>query len=135
VTVIVEGRRDRTVVAWVVIAFCALGGWRGMAQSPVVAGIFVVLAVAAVVGWITWFLRKPRQLTISSDEITYGRPDHVDQRIPRSAGPLALRRSRYALSLAPWDDPQLAGITLLGFDVPEVAAACTSHGWEFPNAA
>ena len=84
---------------------------------------------------LVWWYRNPAPiLTISPEEIWYGRIDQPGTQIERSeSGRLAFqegfRKSGWFLALA--DDPEAPGILMTGFDMQEVAAACTTHGWTF----
>jgi hypothetical protein len=69
-----------------------------------------------------------------ADEIPWGRPGHVLDRIPRTARPLNFRRSTVMQSgwwLSPSPDSGAPGIAMMGFDLDKVRQACHDRGWEF----
>jgi hypothetical protein len=134
--VLVERRRDSDVIAWFLVTACGVAAWRGASEAPVPATLMGALAVVACGGWIRSRCRPPRQLTITADEITWGRPDRVLARIPRTAGPLDLRRSRVVQCgwwLSPSPGSGASGISMLGFDLDQVRQTCRDRGWEFEH--
>jgi hypothetical protein len=133
-TVLVERRRDGDVIAWLLILTCGFAAWRGAAASPVLAAGAAGLAALALAAWLRWRSLAPRELTVTRDEITFGRPGAVEVRIPRQAGALEFRTSTAprgaSLWLGPPRDSGFPGIAMLGFKVPEVRRACADMGWE-----
>jgi hypothetical protein len=132
-TVLVERRRDGDVLAWFLAVACGFAAWRGAAHAPVMAAGAGVLAAVALGAWIRWRILAPRELIVTRDDITFGRPGHQVIRIPRGTGPLEFRKSTgrgASLWLGPARDSGVAAIPMLGFKVPEVSQACAAMGWE-----
>lgn len=131
--VLVERRRDGDVLAWLLVLPCAFAAWRARDTAPLMAAAVAVLTVTILGAWIRWRVVAPRELTVTHDEITFGRPGQQLVRIPRAAGPLELRTTSVrgsSLWLGAARDSGLPGVPMLGFQVPEVRQACTDLGWE-----
>jgi hypothetical protein len=132
--VLSERRRDGDAIAWTLILLFGLAAWRGAAETPVLAAGMGLLGALGLAGWVRWRFRAVPRLSITRDEISYGRPGQVVARIPRTAGTLEIRRSRVVQSgwwLSPPGDSEGSGISMLGFDIKEVRRACLERGWEF----
>src|SRR4051812_27190939 len=128
VTVIEERRRDLNAIAGMLVVAFGLAAVRGASQAPVLAGAMGILATVSLGVWVRWRFSAPRQLAITAEEITHGRPGRVTTRVPRTAGPLAFRRGRRGWWLAGSGVPS---IPMLGFDLDDVGQACVGRGWEF----
>lgn len=133
-----ERRRDGHVVAGSLVVVLALAVWRGAAGAPVVAALLGVVWLVIVAGWIFWMRRPPSELHVSSREITWGSPDRIATRFTRSDGArLEFRRNHvnqtgWYLRLA--GEPEAGAISMLGFDMKEVARAAVERGWHFDEA-
>jgi hypothetical protein len=94
-----------------------------------------LLAVGVLAGWVYW-RRQPRsQLKITDTAITWGSPTKVVTRLERGESGL-LRFHQNAMQQTGWfltlvDDREAGGISMIGFDMREVADACVAHGWRF----
>lgn len=134
---VIEGRRlDIDVIGWFLVIAFGAAAWRGASEAPVLASLMGALAMLAFGGWLRSRCRPPGRLTITAGEITWGRPDRVLARIPRSAGPLDFRRSRVVQSgwwLSPSPGSGAPGISMLGFDLDQVRQTCHDWGWEFEH--
>jgi hypothetical protein len=137
-TTIAEKKSEVGVIALFLVAVLALAAWRGMEGAPILAGVSAIAAVAILIAWWSWQRKPAPILAISPEEIFYGRLDQLGMRIARNAsGRLLFRegfkRSGWFLILA--DGPEVTGISMLGFDMDEVRAACVAHDWSFGQAA
>ena len=133
-TLIQERRRDGDFLAWFLIIVFGIAAVSGAKGAPVVAAILAVLALVTLAGWVAWRRRPPSELRISADEVTWGAPERVVTRIPRSAEPLRLRRNAYRQTgwwLAPREDSGATSISLIGFDPGTVKQTCIDQGWQF----
>ena len=120
------------VIAGFLAVVFAAAAVRGAASAPALAAGMGVLFVATVIGWILWRRSPLRALTITPEEITYGRPDRVAERIPRTSAPLRFRRS--AVRQTGWwlsGENGPGAVSMIGFDLDTVRSACVQHGWEF----
>ncbi|HSL34534.1 MAG TPA: hypothetical protein VK871_12840 [Candidatus Limnocylindrales bacterium] len=136
-TTIAEKKSEVGVIALFLVAVFALAAWRGMEGAPILAGAFALAAVGVLVAWLSWYRKPAPMLAISPEEIFYGRLDQPGIRIARNAtGRLVFRegfkRSGWFLILV--DEPDAPGISMIGFDMGEVRAACLAHGWSFGDA-
>jgi hypothetical protein len=133
VTTIPEKKREFVFIFGFMAAIAGLVAWRAV-DAPIITGISAAIAVG-LVAMIAWWYRKPTPfLSISPDEIWYGRLGDPGMSIERDAtGRLQFREgfqeSGWFLFLA--DDPEQTGILMTGFDMEQVAAACVAHGWSF----
>jgi hypothetical protein len=116
-----------------------LAAVRGAQGAPILAAAAAIGAVALVAYLVTWYRRPAPMLSISPDEIWYGRLDQPGQRIERDTSGSArlefregFRHSGWFLGLA--GDPETPGILMTGFDMQQVAAACRAQGWTFGDA-
>jgi HAMP domain-containing protein len=137
VTTIVEKKRDLDVLFGFLVIVIGLAAVRGAEKAPIAAAVMGAFAVALLVAWILMRQRTGR-LTITGDEIAYGRVDRPPaQRILRAeASLLRFRQGRIGLRptgwfLEPADRSSGPGILMLGFDMSEVQRACIEHGWSF----
>ena len=116
-------------------AVLGFAAWRGLTGTGgVVAILLGIGAVAFLVALIVWYLRPTPFLSISPEEIWYGRLDQPGTKIERDqSGRLRFKEgfqsSGWFLELA--DHPDRPGLLMTGFDMKQVAAACISHGWTF----
>src|SRR3954451_20233906 len=123
--VIEERRRDGDAVGCFLGVAFGVAAWRGASGAPVLASLMGALSLVALGGWIRWRCRPPGQLTITADEITWGRPGDVRVRIPRTAAPLDFRRGQVVhfqstWRLSPSPGSGVPGISMLGFDLDQV---------------
>ncbi len=133
-TTIVEKRREIDAVAWFLVLVLGFAAWRGAEGAPVIAAIMAFLAAGTLVAWLAWRRKPASMLTISPDEIFFGRLDQTGVLIVRDAtGRLRIHEgvpgSGWFLELA--DTPDQPGISMIGFDLREVERACLGHGWTF----
>jgi hypothetical protein len=115
----------------VVLGFAA---FRGAENAPIIAGLMGLGAAGFLAMAVVWFRKPAPFLSISPEEIWYGRLDQAGTRIERTeGGRLAFAQgsndSGWFLQLV--DEPDQPGILMTGFDMNQVAAACTAHGWTF----
>jgi hypothetical protein len=132
VTTIPEKKREVTGIAGFLIVILGFAAFRGAERAPLFAGILATVALVAFAMWLSWWRKPPPMLAISPEEIFYGRLDQPGTRIARDpSGRLEFRRgfrnSGWVLKLA--DAPDQPGISMIGFDLPEVERACVAHGW------
>lgn len=133
-TTIAEKKSAVDTIALFLVIVLGFAAWRGSTGAPIVAAILAVITAVILVVWLNWRRKPPAMLAISPEEIFFGRLDQPGTRIPRDAsGRLAFRRgyrgSGWFLRLA--DTPDQPGISMIGFDMNEVARACVAHGWSF----
>ncbi len=133
-TTIAEKKSAVDAIALFLVIVLGFAAWRGSTGAPVVAAILAVIAAVILIVWLNWRRKPPAMLAISPEEIFFGRLDQPGTRITRDAsGRLAFRRgyreSGWFLRLA--DSPDQPGISMIGFDMKEVASACVAHGWTF----
>ncbi len=131
-TKIVEKRRDVDVIAGFLGVVFALAAFRGATGAPILSAAFAIGALVTLIAWVSWRRKPALFLSISPEEIVYGRIDWRGTGIPRTAsGRLrfqqGFRDSGWFLVLA--DEPDAPGISMIGFDMDEVARACVQHGW------
>ena len=133
-TTIPEKRREIDLIAGFLVVVLGLAAFRGASGAPALAALAAIGAVGVLVAWVRW-RRKPRPfLAISPHEIFYGRLDQPGTVIARgSSGRLAFRKGFRSSGwfLLPADEPDGPGISMIGFDVREVEAACVASGWRF----
>ena len=105
-------------------------------DAPILSAALIIAAVAILLGLISWWRKPAPSLRISPDEIVYGRLDQPGMRIRRDASPtgrlqfrMGFKRSGWFLVLVDATTPQ--SLSMLGFDMNEVARACVEHGWTF----
>ena len=136
-TTIVEKKRDLDVIFGFLVIVIGLAAVRGAEKALVAAAVMGALAIALLVAWFL-MRRRTGRLTITSDEIAYGRFDRPPaQRILRAQtsqlrfrqGHIGLRPSGWFLE--PASEAIGPGILMLGFDMSEVQRACVEHGWSF----
>ena len=133
-TTIVEKKGQFGFIFGFLAAVLGLAAWRGMEGAPILAAVLAAGAIGCL-GVLIWWYRNPAPiLTISPEEIWYGRIDQEGMRIERNAtGRLSFvegfQKSGWFLLLA--DEPETPGILMTGFDMQQVAAAATAHGWTF----
>ena len=133
-TTIVEKKGQLGVVLGFLIVVFGLAAWRGAEGAPIIAAAAGIGAVGLAI-WLVYYYRKPAaMLTITQEEIWYGRLDQPGMRIERDeSGRLRFRegfkKSGWFLSLA--DHPDRPGLLMTGFDMKQVAEACVAHGWSF----
>jgi hypothetical protein len=133
-TTIPEKKGEVDVIAGFLVIALGFAAWRGAEGAPIVAGVLAIVAVGILVAWLNWRRKPAPMLAVSPEEIFYGRLDQPGMRINRDAsGRLLFRRgfrnSGWFLLLA--NAPDQAGISMIGFDMAEVARACVAHGWTF----
>jgi hypothetical protein len=133
-TTIPEKKWEVDLIAGFLVIALGFAAFRGAQGAPIVAGVLAILAVGILVVWVDWRRKPAPMLAISPEEIFYGRLDQPGMRIARDAsGRLRFHRgfknSGWFLSLV--DTPDRPGISMIGFDMPEVARACAVHGWTF----
>ena len=132
-TRIEERRRDLNVILGFLAVVFLIAGVRGASGAPALAVVMGVLFVATAAFWMHWRRSPASAITITADEITFGRPEKVVTRIPRSAAPLRFRRNAYRQTgwwLATSQEGAGA-ISMIGFDPGSVRDACLQHGWDF----
>ena len=105
-------------------------------DAPILSAALIIAAVAILLGLISWWRKPAPSLRISPDEIVYGRLDQPGMRIRRDASPtgrlqfrMGFKRSGWVLTLVDATEPQ--SLSMMGFDMNEVARACLEHGWTF----
>jgi hypothetical protein len=105
-------------------------------DAPILSAALIIAAVAILLGLISWWRKPAPSLRISPDEIVYGRLDQRGMRIRRDASPtgrlqfrMGFKRSGWVLVLVDAHEPQ--SLSMMGFDMNEVAHACVEHGWTF----
>jgi hypothetical protein len=134
VTTLTEKRSAGDTIAGFLFLVALLVAWRAYDAAPVASVIAGVFALVTLVGWVRWRRRPRSELTIGPDAITWGSPAREVTRIDR--GPSGLLRffrnptQQTGWSLIAADHPS-AGISLIGFDLDQVRAACVQHGWRF----
>jgi ADP-ribosyl-[dinitrogen reductase] hydrolase len=132
-TTIVEKKGELGFVFGFLVVVLGLAAWRGAEGAPILAGAAAVGAIVCLAVLVNWYRKPAPFLTISPDEIWYGRLDQPGMRLERSGGRLYFREGsrQSGWFLLQADMPDKPGILMTGFDMPEVAAACTAHGWTF----
>ena len=137
-TTIVERKRDLDVIFGFLVIVLGFAAVRGAEKAPIAAAVMGTVAVALLVAWILMRRQPPGRLTITGDEIAYGRVDRPPmQRILRvEANRLRFRQGHIGIRPSGWflmpaDEPSTPRILMLGFDMSEVQRACLEHGWSF----
>ena len=136
-TTIIEKKGQFGFIFGFLAVILGFGALRGMENSPVIAAFLGISAIGFLAVLISWYRKPAPILTITPEEIWYGRIDQPGTSIERNAsGRLYFRegfqKSGWFLLLA--DEPEKAGILMTGFDMRQVAAAATAHGWTFGDA-
>jgi hypothetical protein len=105
-------------------------------DAPILSAALVIVAVGILLALINWWRKPAPSLRISPDEIVYGRLDQPGMRIRRDASPtgrlqfrMGFKRSGWFLVLVDAREPQ--SVSMIGFDMNEVARACLERGWTF----
>jgi hypothetical protein len=134
VTTIVEKKSEFGFIFGFLAVVLGFAAWRGLENATVVAGLLGLGAIGCAAILVYWYRKPAPILTITPDEIWYGRLDQEGMRIERNeTGRLLFKqgfdRSGWFLLLA--DEPEKPGLLMTGFNMPEVAAAVTAHGWTF----
>jgi hypothetical protein len=134
VTTLTEKRSAGDTIAGFLFLVALLVAWRAYDAAPIASVFAGAFALLTLVGWVRW-RRQPRsELKIGPDAITWAGPAREVTRIER--GPTgALRLLQSPTQQAGWSliaaDHPSAGISLIGFDLDQVRAACVQHGWRF----
>ena len=97
---------------------------------PAVGAFAGTAAAVILVVWANDRRKPARLLTISADEIVFGRLEEPGTAITREHGSRLEMRYVYKAGtfLAPVGQPKPA-IPMTGFKQPEVRAACEQYGW------
>jgi hypothetical protein len=134
-TTLHERRSHTHVIAGVLVLAFAFAAVRGASNAPALAVVMGLLAAGSAVGWVVWMRRPLSQLRISDRAITWGSPTKDVMTLERDASGMlhfhqnVAQQSGWVLRLA--DNPDGGGISMIGFDLNEVARACGEHGWQF----
>lgn len=137
-TTLVEKKRDRDVVFGFLTVMFALVSLRAWSQKGPILLLFVVLTGLNVAAWV-WIRRQPlSEIVVSPAEITITNRGAVERRIVRTPDTVLTFRSTGNYKHRTWQlsvtgDPEEAGIAMVGFRPPQVAAACREHGWVFAD--
>jgi hypothetical protein len=128
-TVLVPRRTDTHVLFWFLIGVCALVAVRGWERERGIAIAVAAVAIVLLAAWLRW-RRKPQPfLSISPEEIVFGRLEEPGTVITRAAGALQIRIDRRYGTFLFAPNEQGPSIVLTGFDIHQVRRACEAHGW------
>ena len=136
-TTIVEKKSEFGFIFGFLAVVLGFAAWRGWENATFVAGLLGLGAIGCAAILVYWYRKPAPILTITPEEIWYGRLDQEGMRIERNGtGRLVFHQgfdqSGWSLHLA--DEPEKPGLLMTGFDMHQVAAAATSHGWSFGDA-
>ena len=131
-TVIAERRGDGDVLAGFLVVTFLFVAFMGREGAPIVAGLFALGALGVAAFWIRWRRAPASMLAISPDEVYFGGLEGPGIVLSRADGSRLLFRRGFknsGLFLVHADSPEQTAISMLGFNVVEVQAACEAHGW------
>ena len=133
-TTIVEKKSEFGFIFGFLAVVLGFAAWRGWQNATFVAALLAGGAIVCAAILVSWYRKPAPILTITPEEIWYGRLDQEGMRIERNeSGRLVFQQgfdqSGWFLQLA--DEPEKPGLLMTGFDMQQVAAAATAHGWTF----
>jgi hypothetical protein len=133
-TTIAEKKRAAGFIFGFMAIVLGFAAWRGAEKATIVAALMAIGAIVCVAALVYVYVKPTPVMTVSPDEIWYGQPNQPGVRIERGAtGRLTFvegfKDSGWFLGLA--DEPDKPALSMIGFDMAEVRAACIAHGWEF----
>jgi hypothetical protein len=133
-TTIAEKKREVGYIFGFLAIVLGFAAWRGAEKAPIIALLVAIGAGICVIALIYVCVKPTPLLTVSPDEIWYGQLDQPGTRIDRSETARltfveGFKESGWFLVLA--DEPNKPGLSMIGFDLAEVRAACVAHGWAF----